>query len=142
MTWLVAGLAGAGLVIAASFTAAFYRPGSPLARLAPPEFCGFDPQKPGCGTVILTPGARVFGVPNSLLGLIYYLVVLVVALSGFPESAWPVLLVAAWSTVAFGAYLGYRLLRVERMSCPLCWTAHALNTLLAIVLSVAARSPL
>ena len=142
MTWLLAGLAGAGLVIAASFTAAFYRPDSTLARLAPPELCGLDPDKPGCGTVILTPGARVFGLPNALLGVTYYLVVLGVTLLGFPGPVWPWLLVAAWFTVAFGAYLGYRLLRVERMSCPLCWTAHALNTVLAIALSVAARSPL
>ena len=148
MAWLVVGLAVAGLVIAGSFTAAFYRPGSALARLAPPEWCGvragdaqLDPAKPGCETVIQTPGARVFGLPNSLLGLIYYVAIIGVALTGFPPALRTWSIGAAWLTVALGIYLGYRLLRVERMSCPLCWTAHAINTLLATVLTVAYRNP-
>ena len=149
MGWVVVGLALAGLVLAVSFTAAFYRPGSVLARLLPPEVCDLkaEPARfgtgsdrgmeadPSCGTVVRTPGARIFGVPNSLLGLIYYGAAIGIALMGFPPALAAGLLAASWFTVAVGVYLGYRLLRVERMSCPLCWTAHALNTLLAIVLT-------
>lgn len=141
MTVLIVGLSVVGLVIATSFTAAFYRPESPLARLVPPAWCGLDPSQPGCGTVVQTPGARVFGVPNSLLGIGYYASTTIVALAGFPVGLRTWLLAVAWGTVALGVYLGYRLLRVERMRCPLCWTAHALNTILAITMSVAFRSP-
>ncbi len=140
MAWLVVGLAVIGLVIATSFTAAFYWPASPLLRLVPPEWCGLDPNNPGCGTVVQTPGARIFGVPNSLLGILFYLATLTLAATGFPRAAVPWHVAAAWFTVGFGVYLGYRLLRVERMSCPLCWTSHALNTVLAIVLTVVARN--
>jgi hypothetical protein len=147
--WLVVGLALAGLVIAVTFAAAFYRPGSAVARLLPPELCGLAPGgagaesgsgrrdlvNPGCETVIHTPGARVFGIPNSVLGAIYYLAAMTTALLDFPPALATGLLAAAWLAVALGVYLGYRLLRVERMSCRLCWTAHALNAVLAIVLT-------
>ena len=149
MDGLVVGLAVTGLVIAAAFTAAFYWPESPLARLLPRELCGFPSQETGgragdsdgeagsqgCGSVIHTPGARIFGVPNSVLGVLYYLVILWPALVGFPRAYWSWLIPAAWFTVAVGVYLGYRLLRVERLSCRLCWTVHAINLLLAIVLT-------
>ncbi|MGQ0733143.1 MAG: vitamin K epoxide reductase family protein [Acidobacteriota bacterium] len=153
MPLLVGLLAAFGLVIATSFTLATYRPASVWARLVPPAWCGIVPAPPagarrdplsadGCASVIQTPGARVFGVPNSLIGMGYYGATLALAVLGLPTALRLWHLAAAWSAVALGVYLGYRLLRVERMSCPLCWTSHAVNTVLAIVLTAASRSPL
>jgi uncharacterized membrane protein len=135
MPWLVGALAAAGLVLATSFTAAFYRPSSPLARLVPVEWCGLGDGAGGCASVVRTPGARVFGPPNSLLGMVFYLAILGFAALGLPADLLPWFTVAAWATVAFGAYLGYRLLYVERMACTVCWTVHAINTVLALVLT-------
>ena len=135
MSWLVGALAAAGLVLSTSFTAAFYRPSSRLARLVPVEWCGLGEGAGGCASVVQTPGARVFGPPNSLLGMVFYIALLVFAGFGLPPILMPWYVAAAWVTVAFGAYLGYRLLYVERMKCTVCWTVHAINTVLAILLT-------
>ena len=129
MGWVVVGLALAGLVLAVSFTAAFYRPAAcwpgccpgglrPESRARPFR----DRERQGHGgrselrDNLPSPGARIFGVPISLLGLIYYGAAIGIALCGFP----PALPLAfsrphglPWRSAS---YLGYRLLRVERMS--------------------------
>ena len=137
MSWLVGALAAVGFVLAASFTAAFYRPSSGLARLVPVEWCGLGDGERGCASVVHTPGARLFGPPNSLLGMVFYTALLVFAGLGLPAVLRPWYLAATWATVAVSAYLGYRLLYVERMRCPVCWTVHTINAVLALVLTAA-----
>ncbi|HVN68665.1 MAG TPA: vitamin K epoxide reductase family protein [Candidatus Binatia bacterium] len=84
-------------------------------------------------SVVQTPRARLYGVPNALLGAIYYpSVALAVWLARGPrESA--VLLAAVLFAALTSAALGYSLLFVTRRPCPYCWTSHAVNwSLLAL----------
>ncbi len=129
-------LAAAGFVLAASLHGCILSTGaSRLARSGAGRACVWDwaTANRGCATVVHTPGARLFGPPNSLLGMMFYTALLVFAGLGFPARLLMALVLAAtWATVAVGAYLGYRLLYVERMRCPVCWTvAHASMPLLA-----------
>jgi uncharacterized membrane protein len=87
-------------------------------------------------SVVKTPRADLFGVPNSLLGTIYYpalaLAVWLVRGSALEIAVMLVVLVAAGTSVV----LAYSLLFVTRQSCPYCWTSHVVNwTLLGLCLA-------
>jgi uncharacterized membrane protein len=87
-------------------------------------------------SVVKTPRAHLFGVPNSLLGTIYYpaLAAAVWLIHGVvPEIALLlVVLAAAGTSVA----LAYSLLFITRRSCPYCWTSHVVNwTVLGLCLA-------
>jgi uncharacterized membrane protein len=45
------------------------------------------------------------------------------------------LTIVAWGTVAFGVYLVWSLVFVIRVPCSLCFVAHALNLVIALVLT-------
>ncbi len=60
----------AGLADALYFTLAYYGR-IRKARWVPEILCARDGSS--CVTVVRTPYARVFGVPNSILGIVYYL---------------------------------------------------------------------
>ena len=99
-----------------------------------------------CVTVVQTPYARVFGVPNSLLGTAYYVIVMgwvllaphveiynrgvILPLVSF---TW-VLAVLSAVTVGLGFYLVYALRRKLHIHCPLCYAAHAINAALLVLL--------
>ena len=80
-------------------------------------------------SVVKTPRAHLFGVPNSLLGTIYY--------PGAgrrrsgsctaPARAAVVLLRRSLFAAATSVVLAYSLLFVTRRECPYCWTSHAVN---------------
>jgi uncharacterized membrane protein len=78
-------------------------------------------------SVVKTPRAALFGVPNSLIGMIYYpaLAVAVWTLHG-PIAELGVLIVALAAAVT-SAYLAYSLIFVTRRACPYCWTGHIVN---------------
>lgn len=103
-----------------------------------------------CVTVVQTPYARVFGVPNSLLGTIYYVTLIAWSISNwspalgirFRDTAYvlnPVnlLIVVSAATVVLGFYLIYSLIHKLHTHCPLCYTAHAINLALLILLVLA-----
>ena len=136
-------LALAGLVISCYFTLAYYGR-IRKARWVPELLCAREGSS--CVTVVQTPYARVFGMPNSLLGIVYY-----AALIGWiflPEArvavdGWAMSLVRAalWllvsvsvATVALGFYLIYALRRILHIDCPLCYTAHAINLAIFVLL--------
>jgi uncharacterized membrane protein len=81
-------------------------------------------------SVVKTPRAHLFGVPNSLLGAIYYpalaIAVWLVRGTAFEIVLLVVVLAAAGTSVA----LAYSLLFVTRRSCPYCWTSHVVNWML------------
>ncbi|MDQ6930729.1 MAG: hypothetical protein M3126_08710 [Candidatus Eremiobacteraeota bacterium] len=84
-------------------------------------------------SVVQQPAARLFlGVPNALLGAVYYTVVLVF-IWGIPGGCVP-LLVASALAAGVSFYLAYSLLFVTRMPCKFCWTSHAINWLLVLLL--------
>jgi len=132
-----------GLADALYFTFAYYGR-IRKARWVPEIFCARDGSS--CVTVARTPYARVFGVPNSLLGIVYYLLLVVwivfvphhLSLSGHVlrpfETLGLVLLAASLCTVILGFYLIYALRRILYIDCPLCYAAHAINMALFVLL--------
>lgn len=138
-----------GLADALYFTFAYYGR-IKKARWIPEILCAREGSS--CLTVVQTPYARVFGVPNSLLGIIYYLLLIAGAKENwsfginqyvvFTSFAVPiglaiVILLSAGTTV-LGFYLIYALRRKLHVDCPLCYTAHAINAALFVLLVVLA----
>ncbi|MGH9813259.1 MAG: vitamin K epoxide reductase family protein [Candidatus Acidiferrales bacterium] len=104
-SWILLGLAGVGLALSLYFTLAYY--GWIEAHALPAAFCRREERS--CLTVLQTPYARVFGVPNSVLGLLLYLLVgavAVQALSGAPPAwLWQVTFAGAAFSVLLAPYL-------------------------------------
>jgi len=154
---LIVLLALAGLINSFYFTFA-YSGRVKKSRWIPEILCAREGSN--CVTVVQTPYARVFGVPNSLLGIIYYGFVMAWAL-GYPRSSWSfaglnrflqyvsrdrllivrldfshLLILASAVTVGLGFYLIYALRRKLDITCPLCYAAHAINATLFVLLVV------
>lgn len=141
---MVTALSFAGLADALYFTFAYYRHVK-KARLVPQVLCAREGSS--CVTVVRTPYGSVFGVPNSLLGIVYYVLLLIWATTGQSTSfgfqvgmtAYAITftdLMIAVSAVAvvLGFYLVYALLRILRVDCPFCYAAHAINLTLLVLL--------
>jgi uncharacterized membrane protein len=80
--------------------------------------------------VIHTREAKLFGVPNFTLGLIYYIVLAVFNLSprfAYTELVRDILLAGAVISVVTGIYLVYALVAKLRIRCTLCMIAHGIN---------------
>ena len=137
----------AGLLDALYFTLAYYGRVK-KARWVPASLCA--PESSNCVSVVRTLYARIFGVPNSLLGSVYYLSLLGWTLAGGGGSpavgaaawlrgtAWLLIIVGA-GAVLLGFYLIHALWRVLHVHCPLCYAAHAVNTLLLVLLILITR---
>ena len=118
-------LAGAGLLVASYFTGVAYRWMRPDARWIPPV-CRMEEQT--CASIVFTPQARVFGVPNSVLGQLFYLSLLLGVWLGLLDGSLRMLyLVGSAVTVGLAAYLSNSLLYVIRVPCALCFTSHGIN---------------
>lgn len=93
-----------------------------------PRFCRMD--RASCGTVLHTAYARLFGVPNSTLGLGWFSFL---AAGLLLEAATPVrvpcavLLGPATVAATYSVYLASVLRWRLRVSCVLCYVAHATN---------------
>jgi uncharacterized membrane protein len=126
-------LATVGLYIAAYFTLVYYGVVKASTKLMP-NVCRLEERT--CETVLGTKYARVFGVPNSLLGMLYYLAVIVLLLAGWTAGPIATATIAvAWFTVALGIFLAYSLFFIIKIPCPLCLTGHTINLLLAVLLT-------
>lgn len=136
-----------GLAEALYFTFAYYGR-IRQAKWVPEILCAREGSS--CITVVQTSYARVFGVPNSLLGIVYYLLLIVGARGSWtfginlcihitsfviPLGMAILILISAGTTV-LGAYLVYALRRKLHVDCPLCYTAHAINTTLFVLLVI------
>ena len=134
VTSLLLSLTVVGLLISTYFTAVAYRWIRPDVRWVP-SFCRMDEQT--CASIVFTPQARVFFVPNSLLGQLYYVGILFGVVFGWigGSAPSPVSYVAASAlTVCLGLYLSYALLFVNRVACPLCFTSHGINLAIFLIL--------
>ena len=133
-SYLAIALSVVGLYIAAYFTLVYYKV-IPASTSLMPQVCRLDERT--CQTVLTTRYARVFGVPNSLLGIVYYTTVIVCMsgswTSGFIGAA---LIAASWIAVALGGFLIYSLFFIIRIPCPLCITGHIINLALALLLTL------
>jgi len=126
-------LAFIGLYISVYFTLVYYGVVKPNARLIP-RFCQLEGRS--CETVLGSKYARVFGVPNSLLGSLFYVgVVAILANGSMPPAVGIAAVITAWFTVALGVFLAYALFFLLRIPCPLCLTAHLINLLVALILT-------
>ena len=138
----------AGLADALYFTFAYYGR-IKRARWVPQVLCAREGSS--CLTVLQTPYGSVFGLPNSLLGIVYYLLLIIWAVGGqslglefrlgmhsYLISFGGLLLASSAVTVALGFYLIYALRQVLDTHCPLCYAAHAINLGL-LALLIAAR---
>ena len=131
-------MALAGLADAFYFTFAYYGR-IKKARWVPQILCAREGSN--CVTVVQTPYARVFGVPNSLLGIVYYVVLILWVVAAPPVAAVRGALIAASAgTVMLGSYLIYSLRRKLHIDCPLCYAAHSINALLFVLLVLAKHS--
>jgi len=126
-------VAAIGWYIAAYFTLVYYGLVAANSNLMP-NVCRLDERT--CQTVLTTKYARVFGVPNSLLGVLYYSIVIVSLSFGLANGplGWA-LIAVAWFTVALGCFLIYTLFFIIRIPCPLCLVGHAINLSLALLLT-------
>lgn len=142
---LVAALALAGLADALYFTFAYYGRVK-KARWVPEALCA--KQGSSCLAVVRTPYASVFGVPNSLPGILYYALLIAWAAAGqgmglefsvgmhsFLILFRDLLLAAGAAAVALGFYLIFALRRILHADCPLCYAAHAINLVLLALLA-------
>jgi uncharacterized membrane protein len=135
----------AGLIISLYFTFAYYSRVK-KARWIPEILCARTGSS--CVTVVQTPYGRVFGVPNSLLGIVYYVALIIGATKDWSYGinlymyvtnvvfpfAFGLLIFISAGTVALGFYLIYALRRRLHIDCPLCYVAHAINAALLVLL--------
>ena len=137
----------AGLADALYFTFAYYGRVR-NSRWVPKVLCARESSS--CVTVVRTPYGSVFGMPNSLLGIIYYVLLLLWALAGqsarmtiqinlttYVITFTDLLIAAGAVTVALGFYLVYALRRILHADCPFCYAAHVINIVLLALLVLA-----
>ncbi len=103
-------------------------------------------EKSTCVTVLRTRYAQLAGIPNSVLGIAYYLYMMNWAASSCPVGyefslgggyhilniGWILILVSSL-TVASGFYLIWALRKKLRVHCRLCYAAHAINFVLFVM---------
>jgi uncharacterized membrane protein len=139
---LILVLSLAGLVNALYFTLAYFGRVR-KSRWVPEILCAREGSS--CVTVLQTPYARVFRVPNSLLGIVYYLAILFWlpwrgAVHFTEEHIWVflvwtcALLLGGAISVVLRIYLVHALRRKLHVDCPLCYAAHAINILLLVLI--------
>jgi uncharacterized membrane protein len=86
-------------------------------------------------SVVKSPRAKLFaGLPNALFGVLYYVGVLAVTWLAHSRIWFVAAELAALFAAGTSVYLAYSLLYVTKKWCPYCWTAHAVNWSLALVL--------
>ena len=119
-----------GFLISAYFTAIYLQISVPLLDKTA-GWCRVDADQ--CGRVIELPASHVFKYPNFVLGLIYYLVMMLSSIFYFPFQG--VLMLAAWAVAGFSVYLAYQLYAVLKTPCPLCYISHLINFCIAILIS-------
>jgi len=93
-------------------------------------------------SVVTSPRAKIGRVPNAMIGLVYYALILL--LTPFLSPAHPAVILAALIAALVAAvsslYLAYSLVFVTRMPCRYCWTGHVINWSLLGLVVVISRS--
>lgn len=100
------------------------------ASLTGPATCQLEAG--GCKALFRTRDAALLGVPNSLLGLLFYAFLAAGLLLGWPNG---LLLVAASLAFCMTLSLCRTLIR-QHLECRICWTGHIANTLAFLLLIV------
>lgn len=127
LSWLLAPLALLGALDALYFVAVTYRWMAPDTRWVP-AFCRMEDAT--CARIVDTKWARLFGLPNAVYGLAWYMVVGAVgvyAWGGDPIPWCLPLLLASAATVLVSLVLFWSIVWRMRTRCPLCFFGHAIN---------------
>ena len=116
-----------GLWVSIYFTGVFYKWFQPNVFWIP-QVCQLKEES--CITVLGTPRAKLFGIPNSAFGIGMYSYLILNLLIPFPLIIALVLLALA---VLRSIYLAYSLIFVTKIPCPLCFTSHVINLALFLI---------
>ena len=81
-------------------------------------------------TVLGTPRAKLFGIPNSVFGVALYLYLMASLAVPFPPFLTLFLLSVA---LLRSIFLAYSLLFITKIPCPLCFTGHVINLTLFLI---------
>jgi len=122
---LVAGAAAAGAALYGHYRVL-------PAWLTGPEVCQLEHG--GCAVLFRMPRASILGVPNALLGILLYVLLALGLLLGWPP-LW--LFLMTLPAVAMSLFLGWSLIS-RGLQCRICWTGHAANAMLALILALRA----
>lgn len=125
-------LSGIGLYISVYFTLVYYRVVDAASTFVP-SFCRMDEGT--CQLVIRHPDARLSGLPNSVLGIGYYLFVLLAGLGVDGDGLLSFVQWLAWAAVLLAVYLIFSLFFRVKVVCPLCLVSHGLSLAIALVLT-------
>jgi uncharacterized membrane protein len=88
-------------------------------------------------SVVKEPHARLFfGLPNALFGSLYFPFV-VIGVWFFPPALHWFVIAAVAAAAATSLFLAYSLLFITKRECPYCWTGHAVNALLLVLVPAA-----
>ncbi|MEE9288914.1 MAG: vitamin K epoxide reductase family protein [Bacteroidota bacterium] len=134
LTWILVLCAALGFLISLYFTLVYYQLMAPDAKLIP-SVCQLSEQT--CQTILSTREARMLAIPNFLLGLLYYLALMILGamnLVGPSVRGYDALLIISVFTVFLGLYLTHSLLSKLRVVCVLCLASHAINLIIAVLL--------
>ena len=124
-------LSSIGLYVSLYFTLVYYGVAGANSTYVP-AFCRMD--EGSCMLVINHPDARIFGLPNALFGIAYYLFISLLAVGINGSALLSGLRLSSLVTVVLGVYLVYSLLVKVRVMCFLCLTSHVINMLIALLL--------
>jgi uncharacterized membrane protein len=86
-------------------------------------------------SVVTEPQARLFGgIPNALIGSLYYplLACAVWSARSYAVLRWPIAC-AVCAAAGTSAFLAYSLAFVTKRGCRYCWTSHAVNAALLVI---------
>lgn len=134
LAWLLIGLSLAGLANAIVFTgliAGWLSADSPLVT----NVCRMDTGS--CTKVVTSRFARLAGVPNSVVGLFWYLMVLVASGTWLVTGTMPYpafMLALGALTVCVGVLLTLSLLFRLKVKCWFCFFGHATNLVIFLIL--------
>lgn len=134
MRFLLVVLAMIGTYISVYFTLVYYNLLPANARFIP-NFC--RPGERSCQSIVHHTHARILGLPNFLLGIGYYLVIIVSGVFQLSEQLAASVIVLSWLVVGLGLFLVYSLFSVVKVPCCLCLISHGLNLLIAILVTFA-----
>lgn len=135
MAALVFLLAGIGLYAALYFLFVHYEIIETETGMLP-SFCRLTDVQ--CASLVHSPDAHLFGMPNATLGVVYYVVVVAEGVFGWGEvPLWFArgTVIISWFVVAVGSYLVYSLFFKLRVPCRVCIAAHVVNLALAALLT-------
>jgi uncharacterized membrane protein len=130
---LLAILGVLGFLIALYFTLVTYGLMRPDPQFLP-RGCRMDEQT--CRSIIGTDDARLFGIPNALVGIPFYAGIVWLGMASIDpiDIGYRVVLMASFATVFVSAYLAYSLIARSKTVCLLCFASHGINVSIATLL--------